>query len=100
MYRLLIILTIVSIFSCKQNQEKGKIIFKQDDINLKWATSRLEKEMAAYKGSLPDVQINVKSSDAEDEEYALKISDEEIIISGNDPNGAIYVILELSEQLN
>jgi len=98
MYRLLFLFSLAIIFSCNSNKTKTNIVVG-DDINLTWAVNHLQKTIET-KSLLSIPKINIKSTSRErkDEGYILKVSDE-ISITGNDRNGAIYGILELSEQI-
>ena len=99
-HRLFIFLACIVVYSRCSDQGGTKLILDKNDAQLNWAAARLQKNIDTHPDFvLPDIHITTKSTDAENEGYTLTISSNAINITGNDPNGTQYGILELSEQI-
>ena len=98
MNRLLFLLPLILIFSC--NSQKNKIKVESNEaIDVSWAVKQLEQTIEARTSlSIPKIHVRSRSAERNDEGYNLEVSDG-ITITGNDPNGTIYGILELTEQI-
>jgi hypothetical protein len=98
MNRLLFLLPLILIFSC--NSQKNKINVESNEaIDVSWAVKQLEQTIEARTSlSIPKIHVRSRSAERNDEGYDLEVSDG-ITITGNDPNGTIYGILELTEQI-
>lgn len=97
-----ILITAVQLVNCTSNKQQTSFNYDHTQPQLSWAINQLEQQLHQKTETDPTVtavNVTTTSESSVDEGYYLTIENGVVSINGNDVNGTMYGILELTEQI-